>query len=118
MAIKRKFFEFPLPGGARKVKVPDYYDEINTLLGVTESSDDSNTPTGKAEELYFDGLLIKLTVSCKVANKYRRTSFYCPITTASTALAKLEGKRFGKNLAGGEAEIINAYQARQRRFRY
>lgn len=128
MALTYKTYEFTLIGGNRQVKLPAYYDDINTYIGAIEvgatpagggAPTTSTAPKARAEELYIDGLFAKVILSVrKAAGKYRRTTVYCPTQLVTTAMPAIEGKNFGTGLAGGALKVLNAYFPRRRIIRY
>lgn len=114
----RKDFVMTLGGVRHVVKLPTYYDQINSQLRITEASDaDRNLPRIREPlNLLADGRAVKVRTRRKASNtnKYYTTDFIISVDSLNAAMADLEGKTFAtKPTTTGE--IISAYFPRKRR---
>lgn len=99
--------------GTRKflVELPDVYDSISTLTGVSEATDADRADalSYTIPGLLYSGQVAKLTVSYNENNKRKTAEIVVAIDKLQSAIAGLKGKSF----AGGT--IIKAYSPRRAR---
>ena len=115
--IPRKLYLITTPGGARKVKLPNYYDGINAQLGLSDAPAGTVAPKASTRELLKEGLAVKIRTRRKISDtKYVVTDVLCDIDQAMTALSALEGKSFGTGSTGGIGSIVSAYFPSRARF--
>lgn len=123
--IPKKYYIISANGGSFSLKLPTYYDDIDTFVGLKTPTDAELRvafPT-KISELKRAAAILEFTVSCKITVpssgliRMRRTNLICDIDSAIGAMNALEGKPFGTGLAGGKVDIVNAYFRSYDRFR-
>lgn len=123
--IPKKYFIISANGSNFSIKLPTYYDDISTYIGLTEATDillRTAYPT-KISELKRAAAILEFTVTCRITQggsgllRTRRTNLICDLDTAVGAMSSVEGKLFGTGLVGGKVEIINAYFRAYDRFR-
>lgn len=109
MAIKKKNYEINVGGSKVLLRLPETYDTIKTIVGLTDAPDNSTALNAKKTSFMFEnGLAAKIRVTRKVGTKYVRSNIICDLEKLSTAFVALEGKTFGAGSTAGAGEIISA----------
>lgn len=124
MAITKKYYILSYLGANFSIKLPKYYDDIKTQVGLVEATDTTLATAFPATvgALKRAGAILEFVVSCKIGSsggvvRTRRTKLICDIDSAVGAMSAVEGKQFGEELAGGKVAILNAYFAQTDKFR-
>ena len=116
--IKKNTYTMVTDGGTVQLRLPEYYDDINTQVGLTKIPDDATSTANRitARQLKLSAQAIEFTISRKVGTQTRRTKVIADLDSAKGAVAAIEGKTFGTGLAGGKTEVISVYFASRRRY--
>ena len=114
--MKEKIFVLTANGSKFKVSLPEYYDQINTQLGLADvtPADENLFQINETTELLTNGLAIKVRTRRKANNKYFTTDLYIPISKLNTAMKDLVGKNFGTR-DSTKGEITKVYFPKRRR---
>lgn len=116
MAVARKLYLITVGGGQRKIKLPEYYDSINTQIGLVAAPDNSTATMTSSRALLASGEGLKIRTRRKTAaGKYVTTNVICDLDNAKAAMSALVGKTFGTGSVAGPGEIVSAYIASRSR---
>ena len=109
MAVRKKNYEINVAGSRVLLRLPETYDSIKTIVGLTDAADDSTALNAKKTNFLFEnGLAAKIRITRKIGTKYVRSNIICDLEKLSTAFVALEGKTFGTGTTAGAGEIISA----------
>lgn len=110
MAVTKKFYLMTVGGGQRKIKLPEYYDSVDTALGLTAAPDNSTAQLTSARDLLKSGDGVKIRVRRKIGDtKYATSTIICDLDNAKAAMSALLGKTFGTGSVAGAGTIVSAY---------
>lgn len=109
MPITKKNYEINVGTSKVLLRLPDTYDSIKTIVGLTDAPANSTALNAKKVSFLFEnGLAARIRVTRKVGVKYVRTNIICDLEKLATAFVALEGKQFGTGSTAGAGEIISA----------
>ena len=110
MAVKKKLYLMTVAGGQRKIKLPEYYDSVDTALGLSAAPDNSTAQLTSTRALVRSGDGIKIRVRRKISDtKFATSTIVCDLDNAKAAMSALLGKTFGTGSVAGAGTIVSAY---------
>lgn len=102
MAVARVKHTITVNGVKRALMLPDFYTNINTLVGVSKDDDDA-AEAAEVGDLLRTGRVARIAIRTKKTTsaiaQYRTYNILCLTANIATALAGLPGKTYnGRNI--------------------